>query len=117
MTLFNTPSQTSSDGHETEDFLTPHFVVGSIMGAPSPLVTPSPLAVWRALGLEPMSNTRFPSGDKEGCHQGLSQCTCEHRPCQIQNPWTQLNGVSLQTRMSAALMPVKHAKLGKREQS
>ena len=29
------------------------------------LVTPSPLAVWGALGLEPMSNTQFPSGDKE----------------------------------------------------
>ena len=65
MTLFSTPSQTSSDGQETEDFLTPHSVVGSIMGAPSPLVTPSPLAVWRALGLEPMSDTRPPSGDKE----------------------------------------------------
>ena len=65
MTLFNTPSQTSSDGQETEEFLTPHCVVGSIMGAPSPLVTPSPLAVWRALGLEPTSDTRLPSGDKE----------------------------------------------------
>ena len=42
MTLFNTPSQTSSAGQETEDFLTPHSVVGSIMGAPSPLVTPPP---------------------------------------------------------------------------
>ena len=65
MTLFNTPSQTSPDGQETEDFLTPQSVVGSIMGAPSPLVTPSPLAVWRALGLEPMSDTRLPYGDKE----------------------------------------------------
>ena len=65
MTLFNTPSQASSDGQETEDFLTPHSVVGSIMGTPSSLMTPSPLAVWRALGLEPMSDTRLPSGDKE----------------------------------------------------
>ena len=32
---------------------------------PPPFVTPSPLAVWRALGLEPMSDTRLPSGDKE----------------------------------------------------
>ena len=63
--LFNTPSQTSSDGQETEDFLTPHSIVESIMGAPSPLVTPSPMAVWRASGLEPMSDTRLPSGDKE----------------------------------------------------
>ena len=65
MTLFNTPSQASSDGQETEDFLTPHSVVGSIMGTPSSLMTPSPLAVWRALGLEPMSDTRLPSRDKE----------------------------------------------------
>ena len=42
MALFNTPSQTSSYGQETDDFLTPHFVVGSLMRAPSPLVTPPP---------------------------------------------------------------------------
>ena len=65
MTLFNTPSQASSDGQETEHFLTPRSVVGSIIGTPSSLMTPSPLAVWRALGLEPMSDTRLPFGDKE----------------------------------------------------
>ena len=65
MTLFNTPSRTSSGDQETDDFPTPHSVVGSIVGAPSPLVTLSPPAVWRALGLEQMSDTRLPSEDKE----------------------------------------------------
>ena len=41
MTLFNTPSQASSDDQERHDFPTPHSVVGSILGAPPPFVTPS----------------------------------------------------------------------------
>ena len=65
MTLFNTPSQASSDDQETYDFPTPHSVVSSLLRAPCPFATPSPLAVWRALGLEPMSDTRLPSRDKE----------------------------------------------------
>ena len=65
MTLFNTPSQASSNDQETDDLPTPHSVVSLLLGAPCPGATPSQLAVWRALGLEPMSNTRLPSGDKE----------------------------------------------------
>ena len=65
MTLFNTPSQASSDNHETDDFPTPHSAVSSLLGSPPPYATPSPLAVWRELGLEPMSDTCLPSGDKE----------------------------------------------------
>ena len=65
MTLFNSPSQASSDDQETDDFPTPHSVVNSLLGSPCPFVTPSPLAGWTAFGLEPLSNTRLPSGDKE----------------------------------------------------
>ena len=65
MTLFNTPSQFSSDDQEIDDFPTPHSVVSSLLGSPPPYATPSPLAVWRALGLEPMSDTYLRSGDKE----------------------------------------------------
>ena len=65
MTLFNTPSQASSDDQETDEYPTPHSVVCSLLGSPPPYATPSPLAVWRALGLEPMSNTCLPCGDKE----------------------------------------------------
>ena len=65
MTLFNTPSQATSDDQETDDFRTPHSVVSALLGSPPPYATPSPLAVWRGLGLEPMSDTCLPSRDKE----------------------------------------------------
>ena len=51
----------------------------SLLGSPTPYATRSPLAVWRALGLEPMSNTCLPSGDKEALSP-TSQCTCAHQP-------------------------------------
>ena len=65
MTVFNTPSQASSDDQDTDEFSTPHSVVSSPLGSPHPFVTPSPLAVWRALGLEPMCDTCLPSGKKQ----------------------------------------------------
>ena len=65
LTLFNTPSQATSDDQEIDDFPMTHSVVGSLLGAPCPFVTPPHLVVWSALGLEPMSDTLLPSGDKE----------------------------------------------------
>ena len=67
MTLFNTPSQASSDDQETDDFPTPHSVVGSMLGEPLPFVTPSPQAVqsWSTL---------------QCSKQNTEQCGYDHAP-------------------------------------
>ena len=40
MTLFNTPSEASSHDQETHNFPTPHSVVCSLLGSPTPYATP-----------------------------------------------------------------------------
>ena len=65
MALCNTLSQAGLDDQETDDYQTPLLVVCSVLGMPMPKETPSPLSVWRALGLEPMTGTYLHSEDKE----------------------------------------------------
>ena len=66
--FFNTPDHESSHGSSDDAIVSspPSLpTLRAVLGTPLPPATPSPRAVWRALGLEPMTEDYDWSRDKE----------------------------------------------------